>query len=258
MKSGRENPVGGNHVNRCQVGQPCEQVEVGDAQTAGLDNPVGDGDDHAPERRGRRRGHQTFPQRMLVARVRLGHATFVGAKCPRQHPRLPQHPLGAAVELGIALQRLLEQLLETRHLLALAAKLIVEAKHFDDQAGRSSPGSRVPRILMPADIEDGLPGGGRDQRLAVVVERGGAVVRRGARAAQSYRPSRVTCAARERPLSSRATGEAASPRRRWERSRVLTDRPVRPTRRSPDERRADRGRGPSLVRRGVITEVGDD
>ena len=135
-------------------GQPRQQIEIGDIQSAGIGNPVGDRDH---DRRGPATptiDDQAFPQGVLVAGARGGHAALVGAKGRRQHPRLLQHPLGAAIEFGIAPQRLFEQLLEARDLLALTPKLIVEAEHLGDQAGTQLAHGR----RADAERDGGCPG----------------------------------------------------------------------------------------------------
>ena len=169
VKSGPEDPFGRDDVDGCQVRQPREQIEISDAQSTGFGNPIGDRDDQVADGRRCRRRDQSFSQRVLVAGIRVGHATLVGSKRVRQHPRLPQHALGAAIELGIVLERLFEKLLETRHLLTLTSKLVVEAEHLGHEAWTQL--ARLPdgaRVAMPTDVEARLPGGGTNQRLAVV------------------------------------------------------------------------------------------
>ncbi len=169
VESGLEHGLGRDDVDGGQIRESGEQVEIGDAQTAGLGNPIGDCHDRGSNRRGRLGRDQVLPQRVLIARVRAGHASLVGAERRRQHPRLPKHPLGAAIDLGITLQRLLEQLLEARHLLPLAAKLVVQPKHFRHQ-GRSQFArlAGVTGLRLPADVEARLTRRGPEQGLAVV------------------------------------------------------------------------------------------
>ena len=98
-----------------------------------IGDPIGDGDDDVPNRIGRGRAEQMFAQRVLVHVRALRQLTLVGAIDGGEKARLPQHPLGAAIEIGVAREVLREELLEPRDALPLPPQLIVEAHDLGDE-----------------------------------------------------------------------------------------------------------------------------
>ena len=89
---------------------------------------------------------------MLVARGSLRQPTLVAAERFREKPRLPQHALGAAIELRVALERVDEQRLESVDRLTLAAELIVEAQELGHQ-GRTNRAGRAGTRGVQAEAE---------------------------------------------------------------------------------------------------------
>ena len=71
---------------------------------------------------------------MLVARTTRQNPTFVFAKGTRQKSSLLDHPLGTPIaDCDASTKRLLDELLESIHLLRLAAQVVVETKDLDHQ-----------------------------------------------------------------------------------------------------------------------------
>ena len=86
------------------------------------------------ERWRQRLAHQPFAQHVLVASTRRARSRFVVPEGLAEKARLRQQPIGAAIA-GRATERLFDELVEALEPLRLAAQLIVEADHFDDQSG---------------------------------------------------------------------------------------------------------------------------
>jgi len=135
VEAGCQHAAGNDQVDRLHSGHASQQVEVCGIQSAGIGNPVGDGDHDRASRRRKRPADQPFSQGVLVEAARGRHPALVGSKGGRQQTRLLQHPLGAPIEFRVPAQRFLEQLLEPHDLLSLPAQLIVEAQHLGDQPG---------------------------------------------------------------------------------------------------------------------------
>ena len=135
MEPGGEQLLGGDEVDRFESRKAGQQIEVGLVQAVLIRDPVGDGDDDVPDRIGRGRVDQAIAQRVLVDRRRRRAAALVAPIHGGEKARLAQHPLGAAIELGVAREALLQQLFEPRHALSLPPQLVVEAHHLGHEAG---------------------------------------------------------------------------------------------------------------------------
>ena len=72
---------------------------------------------------------------MLVAGTGSGEAALVRTKDLGQQTRLIEHALCAAIEVCLALQRGLEQFLESGNPLPLPSKLVVEPEHVHHESG---------------------------------------------------------------------------------------------------------------------------
>ena len=134
METGREHALGRHDVERIEAGDPRQQIEVSLVEPIGVGNPVRDGDDDVTNRVGRRLRDQPFAQRVLVAPAGLAYAPLVVAERVREEPRLDPHSLRRPIDL-VRPERLLDELLESFHLLRLATELVVETQHLGNQSG---------------------------------------------------------------------------------------------------------------------------
>jgi len=117
MESRSENRLRGNDVERLEARDPREQIEIGDVESLGVRDPIRDRDDDALNRIGGGLGDQSIAEEVLVARAGLANALLVLAKGAGEKPRLLSQPLGAAIEVAVAAERVGDELLEPLHVL---------------------------------------------------------------------------------------------------------------------------------------------
>src|SRR5262249_46767571 len=108
-----------------------------------IGNPVGDGDNNSRVVSGVSRtwlGQEALAQKVFIAGTARRDPALVFTECRRQKPCLRQHAFGAAIPRRITFQRGGDQLLESRDVLRMTAKLIVEPQHLGDEAGANLKG----------------------------------------------------------------------------------------------------------------------
>ncbi len=192
------------------AGQPREQIEVGDEQSRGIGDPVGDGDDDVAQA-----VRRSLPARVArAARVRRRR---------RSRQRVARSPRNAATRkrvcassrsaprsaLESAFQSVRDQFVKSSDVLRLPAQLIVEAQHFGDetrpnlkrQGARLTQGGIAPRPARSLR--------GRTRSAAPADSSAGREARRTA-----DRASRVTAACRLRAIARVERLPRASGRRR--------------------------------------------
>ena len=160
MEARNEHLARSHDVDRFERGHSREQIEIGLAQPIRIGNPVSDGDDDVASGISRFGGDEAIPQRVLVDECAARQAAFVRSIHGREKPRLPEHPLGPAIELDVRRQAVAENLFESSDSLALTPELVVEANDFGDEAGPQLERRR-------RSASDRLRGGSSHNRLTL-------------------------------------------------------------------------------------------
>ena len=172
VKPRAEDAPRAHHVERLEAGKPRQQIEVGDEQSRGIGDPVGDGDDDVLQtgRRGRTpgsdssRSRSTCSSQAPLAATRRSYSRNAAARnrvCGsiRSAPRSPSSPSSAAV---ISSSNRFD-------LLRLPAQLIVEAQHLGDEPGTDLKRQCRPRRacrIVGRRLRDGVAVEGGQARAA--------------------------------------------------------------------------------------------
>ena len=157
----RELRFGRDDVDRVDAVESREQVEVRRPEAARLHRPIRNGDDQPSMGRGARVLEPEATKAVFVHGAAREHPAFVGPERRDEEHRLPEHPLGAAVERRAILELLHEQALEVVDALLLPAELVVELEHLAHERRTQLEGGTEP-------LGDGLVRGGEEDDFAVV------------------------------------------------------------------------------------------